>query len=53
MSTTDESTERTENIGFEVTPEMKRKVRGAAGLEDKSMSEFLREVVEEAVDDRL
>lgn len=48
-----ESKERyTESVGASVSPELKRKIRIAAAKEDLSMSTFIREILQEAMEDK-
>ena len=42
--------ERTESVGAEVTPELKRRVRIAAARRGISQSEFIREVLRDATE---
>jgi hypothetical protein len=44
----DEDDEKS-HIGVQVPIELKKEIRGKAGRKDMSMSEFLRETLEEAV----
>ena len=48
---TSEDTEQTESIGAKVTPELKRKIRIEAAKHDMTMSQFIRERLEEAIED--
>lgn len=51
MSASKEQDDDTEHLGAQVPASMKRKARVTAAKEDLSMSEWLRHVVDEAVED--
>lgn len=43
--------EPTESVGAKVTPSLKRKLRIKAARQDKTMSQFLRELIKESLAD--
>lgn len=49
MSTTETDNQDTESLLTRVPPDIKKRVRVAAAMEDKSISEYLRDLVEDEV----
>lgn len=42
-----------ESVGASVSPELKRKIRIAAAKEDVSMSTYIREILQDAMEDEV